>query len=270
MSEAAASEAAAPAALVERRDGATILTFNRAEAHNAINAQMREIIEQTLQSLRTDGSRLLVLRGAGDSFMSGADIHEFAAATPDEMVQNARRDQAMLRAIEDLPIPTLALLHGYTMGNGLFIAAACDLRICSSNARFGITSARSLANSLHPWGYSRISGLIGEARLKELIILARVIDADTAFSWGLLTEVVAPDELEARVEELIAQIPSQAALTMWAVKESMRRLRREIPGDEDELLRFVQSSNDLTEGMTAFIEKRRPVFSDLPPWDRRL
>lgn len=245
------------------RDGHTAsILVNRPEARNALSSAMRAELRERFEELAQDSEvRVVTLRGAGGkTFISGADIAEFSALkSAADVIQMARADEELYRAIETGSAASIAVIEGYALGGGLMLAAVCDLRVCTEDARFGITSAKSLSNCLSPGMYARLAALLGHARLKELLICARLLDAQTALAWGLVTEVVPRADLDARVAELTAELAGNAPLTNWATKESLRRLVAGYPADEDILERVV-SSDDFAEGVTAFLEKRRPVW----------
>jgi enoyl-CoA hydratase len=249
-----------PNVRLERRDAVATITVDRPEARNALTSAMRDELLAICRELDGDRDlRVAVLRGAGgETFISGADIKEFAEQrSASDFIAMARRDEELYGAIERLPVPTIAVIEGYAIGGGLMLAGVCDLRICTSDARLGITSAKNLGNCLSPGMYARLAALIGPGRVKALLILAELIDAATAREWGLVTEVVERDGLEARLTALTERLSRFAPLTMWATKESLRRLSAGHPAEED-IMERVLSSEDFQEGVTAFLEKRKP------------
>ena len=247
------------------RDGAVAqVTVNRPEAHNAMTEAMRLRLTEVFRALADERDvRVVVLRGAGGkSFVSGADIAEFSQQrTTEDFVAVARRDEELYRTMEALPQPTVAVIEGYAIGGGLMLAAICDLRICSDDSKLGITSAKSLGNCLSPGMYRRLTALLGPARLKELLICSELIPADRALQWGLVNEVVARAGLDQRVTELTERLATHAPLTMWAAKEAVRRLAEGEAGGED-IMETVLSSEDFKEGVTAFLEKRKPRWQN--------
>ncbi len=162
--------------------------------------------------------------------------------------------------MERCPVPTIAAISGACTGGGAGIAAACDMRIAAGNARFGFPIARTLANCLSMSNIARLSALVGTARVIEMIYTARLFSAQEALAVGLVTEVVEDlAALEARATALAALVGSHAPLTMRATKEAVRRLRDNLPPDED-LIRMCYDSQDFREGMEAFLTKRAPVW----------
>jgi enoyl-CoA hydratase/carnithine racemase len=242
------------------RDGpiATVLV-NRPEARNALTAAMRARLLELFEQLGDEsGVRVVVLRGAGGkSFISGADISEFRRQTPDDVLEQARSDEQLYRTIERLRAPLVGAIEGYALGGGLMLAALCDLRLCTDDSRFGITSAKSLGNALSAGMYVRLAALLGIGRVKEMLIGSDLLDASKAHAWGLVNEVHGRADFEQRLRALTERLATHAPLTMWAAKESMRRLVAGVP-DDDEILRTVAASEDFSEGVAAFMEKRPP------------
>jgi enoyl-CoA hydratase len=222
---------------------------------------MREQMRAYFDELAADRDlRVVFLRGAGGTFISGADIKEFLEQrTTEALLDGARLEEEMSRSIEKIPAPVIAVIEGYCLGGGLTLASACDIRIATTDAKLGIPSAKSLGNALAPGMYARLASIIGQARVRELLILAPTLTADTALTWGLVNETVAPDALEARVTEIADQLSTYAPLTMWAAKEAMVRNVGAHPDTSDVLERVFESS-DFHEGVNAFVEKRKPVW----------
>jgi enoyl-CoA hydratase len=246
--------------LYDQRDGIGHVTLNRPQARNALTFPMYE----RLAEIASDPGdvRALVITGAGDkAFAAGTDINQFRAFTgaEDAIAYEARIDR-VLGVIERCKVPTIAAIAGACTGGGAAIAASCDLRIAAANARFGFPIARTLANCLSMSNIARLSALVGPARVIEMICTARLFSADEALSVGLVTEVL-PDHgaLAARAAGLAALVGGHAPLTMRATREALRRLRDNLPPDED-LIRLCYTSRDFKEGMDAFLTKRAPVW----------
>jgi enoyl-CoA hydratase len=246
----------------QREDGALWLTFERPAARNAMTFAMYEALEETARRANDDAAvRALVLTGAGGAFVAGTDIAQFADfTTAEHAYAYEERMDRVLGALERVRKPTIAAIGGATTGGGLAIASACDLRIATASATFGMPIARTLGNCLALANLVRISSLIGVARTKELVFTARIMSAQEAHAIGLVNEVVADDAaLAARVTELARAVASHAPLTLWATKDGLRRIRdRMLPEEGRDLVALCYTSEDFREGVRAFMEKRRP------------
>jgi enoyl-CoA hydratase len=234
-------------------------TIDRPEARNAMTMAMYDALADFCAAVDADPEvRVAVVRGAGGkAFVSGTDINHFRDVTSaDDGVEYERHIESVLARIEQVTVPTVAVVEGYATGGGLSIAAACDLRICTPNARFGLPIARTLGNCVSMRTYARLVHLVGAARTLHLIYTAGFVDGAEAVRVGLASELV--DDADARLAELCAQLASHAPLTMRASKIALRRLaNHDLPHDED-LIRRCYGSEDFKEGVAAFLEKRTP------------
>lgn len=269
MSDSAQTEAQ-PTILYDVADGIATVTFNRPEARNAFTFEMYERLVEICETVNADSSiRAMVLTGAGGrAFAAGTDIAQFRAfSTPEDALGYEARIDRVLGALESCRAPTIAAIAGACTGGGAAIAGCCDLRIAASNSKFGFPIARTLGNCLSMSNYARFAELLGTARLKELIITARLFEAQEALTIGLIGEVVAePADLMPRAQELARLVAGHAPLTLQATKQALRRLRPAIPRDEgDRLILMCYMSDDFKEGMNAFLEKRPPLFSGVRP-----
>jgi enoyl-CoA hydratase/carnithine racemase len=249
--------------LYERRGQAAFATFNRPEARNAMTWEMYDALFACCEEVDADENvRVLVLRGAGEkAFVAGTDIKQFLEfKSGEDGISYEERMERVVGRLERVCKPTVAVVDGYAIGGGLSIAAVCALRLCTPDAKFGIPIARTLGNCLSIENYARLMALIGPARTKELILTARTFSAEEALAAGLATKIVPVSELDERVEELCASLESHAPITMRVTKEAVRRLQfAELPDAED-LVRETYGSEDFHEGVSAFVEKRRPVW----------
>jgi len=251
--------------LFDRHDGIGKVTFNRPQARNAFTFAMYERLAEICEEANRDHSlRVLVLQGSGDkAFAAGTDINQFRAfTTPQHALDYEARIDRVLGTLETCRVPTIAAITGACTGGGAGIAACCDLRIGTATTKFGFPIARTLGNCLSMSNISRLTALIGPARVKDLIFTARLVGADEALSVGLLGEVV--DDVAAltrRADELAALIAGHAPLTLNATKQALSRLQRRLSRDEGEdLILSCYMSRDFREGLDAFLSKRAPQW----------
>lgn len=248
----------------ERRGSALWIRVDRPAARNALTFAMYDRIAAVCRDANADPSvKAVVLTGSADAFVAGTDIAQFVDfKKASQALEYEHRMDAWLGAIEDVRVPTIAALRGPVVGGGLAIAAACDLRVAAPSARFGVPVARTLGNCFSAANLVRLAALVGLGRVKELVLTARLIDAQEARAIGLVSEVVADEAaLEARVDELVEQLASFAPLTLHATKEMVRRIRaRMMPDEAADLVALCYTSADFREGVAAFIERRKPVW----------
>ncbi len=249
---------------LDRQDRVAIITINRPEKRNALNIQTREEGAALLDQLRTDESvGVVVFTGAGDkAFIAGADIAEFAGRTA--MTQrDVMMSRSLFTAIDSFPKPVIAMINGYCLGGGCELALACDIRIASENASFGQPEI-NLGIIPGGGGTQRLTRLIGEGNAMEMILTGQIIDARTAFAIGLVNHVVPADQLRAKTLEIANRIAEKSPVALQLAKEAVKLasrssldegLRREV-----DLFALCFSTEDKDEGVSAFLEKRKPVF----------
>jgi enoyl-CoA hydratase len=240
----------------ERRGPAAWVTFDRPQAHNAMTFAMYEELFACCERVdAAEDVRVLVLRGAGGrAFVAGTDISQFVefSSGEDGLRYEATIDRIVGR-LEAVRVPAIALVDGFAMGSGLALAAACDLRVCTPEATFGLPIARTVGNCLSMANYARLAALLGEALLKEIVFTARSIDASEALAVGLATEVVERSRAEERVDELCSLLAGHAAVTMRVTKEALRRLRT-VP-DGDDLVREAYGSAEFRATVERFLSR---------------
>ena len=252
----------AEAELVTEFSGAVArATFNRPSARNAMTWAMYNGLVEFCTRVDNDPSiSAVVLRGAGgEAFVAGTDINQFTEfdGAQDGLAYEKRIDDVLSR-LESLRVPSVAAIDGHAIGGGLSIAAACDLRICTPNAKFGLPIAKTVGNCVSMAAYARLAALIGPAKTLHLICTAEIVHAEEASATGLVSELVPADGLDARVDELCDQLLEHAPLTMRASKTALLRLREATLPPGDDLVSMCYGSADFREGVTAFVEKRRP------------
>jgi enoyl-CoA hydratase/carnithine racemase len=252
--------------LYDKRDQVGWVTFNRPQARNALTFAMYEgVAEVCARVAKTGEVRALVVTGAGDkAFAAGTDIAQFRDfKSGEDGIAYERKMDRILETIERCPVPTIAAVAGFCTGGGAAIAAVCDFRIGSATAQFGFPIARTLGNCLSMSNYARLAALVGPQRVKEMLLLAKLIDAPTALQIGLISELL-PDvaALHSRAEALAKTLAGHAPITMAVTKEALRRLQSKM-GEEniDDLIRHTYGSADFREGMDAFLGKRPPKWT---------
>jgi enoyl-CoA hydratase len=252
--------------LFEVKGGIGWATFNRPQARNAFTFEMYERLARICEGANADRSiKALVFQGAGDkAFASGTDINQFRAfKTPEDAIEYEARIDRVLTTLEQCRVPTIAAISGACTGGGAGIAACCDIRIGTKTTKIGFPIARTLGNCLSMSNISRLTALVGPARVKDLIFTARLIGAEEAASVGLLNEVVEDlPALQHRADELSKQIAGNAPLTLSATKQALARLQRRLSRDEGEdLILSCYMSRDFREGLDAFLNKRQPQWA---------
>lgn len=257
---------AAQSTLFEVDGPVAFFTFNRPEARNAITWEMYEALADACEHVDASGAiRVLVLRGAGGkAFAAGTDIAHFAGdwSREDALAYEQRLD-AVIDRVERVRAATIAQVQGVAAGGGCAIALACDLRVCTPEAQFGVPIARTLGNCLSAANCARLVDLIGPARTKDLLFTGRLMAATEAAGAGLVTRMADAGTIDAAVRELADILVAHAPLTIHATKEAIRRVqaaRRIDAADGEDLIALCYTSEDFREGVAAFLAKRPPVF----------
>lgn len=254
--------------LFERAGHTAAVTFNRPQARNAMTWGMYDALYDACERVDADDDvRVVVLRGAGGAaFVAGTDIRQFAdfgsgAQGGADGVAYEERIGRVVERLAAVRVPTVAVIDGYAVGGGLFLAAACDLRICTPDARLGLPIARTLGNCVSIQTCARLVALLGTARTLQLVYTAALLDAEEARQAGLVGEVVPRAGLDDRVRALCEQIAAHAPLTLRVSKQMVRRLQeRDLP-EADDLVAACYGSADFREGVAAFIDKRKPEWT---------
>ena len=253
--------------LLEKKGYIAVATINRPKALNALNSEVLSDLDELVATVKADDEiRALVITGSGEkAFVAGADIGEMSTLTKEGGTAFGKHGNDVFRAIETLPIPTIAAVNGYALGGGCELTLACDLRIASDRAKFGLPEV-TLGIIPGGGGTQRLPRLIGVARAKELIFTGGVIDAKEADRIGLVNRVVPHDDLMDTCRSLAKTIAQNAGYAVSLAKEAINAsgdtdlkngLRREA-----DLLGLAFATHDKQEGMTAFLERRKPEFTD--------
>jgi enoyl-CoA hydratase len=250
--------------LFEKRDRVGIITINRPDKRNALNIKTREEGAALLDELRNDTSiGVVVITGAGDkAFIAGADIAEFAGRTA-MMQRDVMTARSLFTAIDTFPKPIIAMINGYCLGGGCELALACDIRIASETASFGQPEI-NLGIIPGGGGTQRLTRLVGEGKAMEMILTGDMIDAKSAYAIGLVNQVFPADQLQAKTMEIANRIADKSPIALSLAKEAVKLasrsnldegLRREV-----DLFALCFSTEDKNEGVSAFLEKRKPEF----------
>lgn len=251
--------------LVEDRGSVRWLTINRPDKLNALNSQVLSALEEAVGAALKEASvRALVITGAGPkAFVAGADIAEFQGLSPAQAQALAARGQKLFTALEEAPKPVLAAVNGFALGGGMELAMACHLRVASETAKFGQPEVKL---GLIPGygGTQRLPRLVGRGRALELLLTGKMIDAKTALAWGLVNQVVPPEELESATqklaEEILAVAPTAVSWCLKAVTEGQDLTLASGLELEAALFGLCASTEDFREGVSAFLEKRQAHF----------
>jgi enoyl-CoA hydratase len=242
------------------------LAFNRPEARNALTWDMYDALCHACERVDLDRTiHVFVIKGEGGAFAAGTDISQFASVnTREAAIAYERKLDSIIDRLEGVDVATIAQVDGVAAGGGCAIALACDLRVCTPAARFGVPIARSLGNCLSVTNYARLLELVGPAHLKDLLFTGRLIDAGEAQRIGIVSRMAEASAIDGVVAELARTIAANAPLTIRATKEALRRiLRSRRPAHEaiDDLIASCYGSDDFKNAVTAFMEKRAPTFT---------
>jgi len=250
--------------LVERSENVAVLTINRPDKLNALSSEVHREGVEIFDELKNDTAvRVVVIKGAGEkAFVAGADIAEFADATPVKQ-RDVMNSRSLFTVLDAFPKPIIAMINGFCLGGGNELAMACDIRLASDKSRFGQPEI-NLGIIPGGGGTQRLTRLIGESKAMELILTGDMINAQTAFDYGLVNYVYPAEELETKTMELANKIAEKSPVALQMCKEAVKfasrsnldeGLRREI-----DLFAICFSTEDKREGVAAFLEKRKPVF----------
>ncbi len=251
---------------VETAEGIRTLTVHRPEKLNALNGDVMAALDGALEEARTDrGVNVVIVTGAGEkAFIAGADIGELSKLTPVEGREHALRGQAVLAKLETLGKPVIAAVNGYALGGGCELALACTIRIASENARFGQPEVK--LGILPGYGGSqRLARLVGKGRAMQLCLTAEQIDAAEAYRIGLVNRVVPAGQALAASRDMAKAILSNGPVACRYVLEAIHR-GLEMPLHEGLVLEaalfgLCAATEDMKEGMNAFLEKRPARFT---------
>lgn len=251
--------------LYEKSEGTAKITINRPQALNALNEEtILEISLRIADAKQDENIKVIVITGAGDrAFCAGADLNMMKGVNAYRGMRLSRVGQKLTNEIEELEKPVIAAINGYALGGGLELAMACDLRIASENAKLGQPEVN--VGLIPGWGGTqRLSQFVGKGKAKELIFTGKRIDAKTAEQLGLVNKVVPLEQLKSTVEELTSELmskpPIAIALAKQLINSSIETDLKVGLTNEAEAFGVLTSTEDFNEGVTAFLEKRKPQY----------
>jgi enoyl-CoA hydratase len=251
--------------IYEKNEGIATITLNRPDALNAWSRELAKEFLTAMEDAKNDENvKVAVLTGAGEkAFSAGADIKAMKGMTALKARALSQMGYEICDAIESLEKPVIAAINGYALGGGMEVSMACDFRIASDKAKMGQTEIN--IGLIPGWGGTqRLIRLVGKAKAKELVYTGKIIDANTALQWGIVNKVVPAGELMTAVREFAKELADKAPVALKLAKslidtgtdldlKTALTLEREGFG-------IVASSEDLQEGVSAFIEKRKPAW----------
>ncbi len=245
--------------------GIATITLNRPKALNALNLAMVGELAQAVHQVRDDPTvRVVVITGSGEkAFAAGADITEFKQMSPMDAWSFNQQIQRLYLDIEGLAKPVIAAVNGYALGGGCELMMACDIVYASDQAKIGQPEI-NLGIIPGAGGTQRLPRLIGKQRAKELVLTGDIIGAQEAWNLGLLNKVLPPDQLMPEVKKLAEKLVAKGAVALKAAKAAIEEgydieLDRGL-ANEGKLFALCFATEDKTEGVNAFLEKRKPNF----------
>ena len=236
------------------------ITFNNPSARNAMTWPMYEELQGLCNDLAQKSEiRVVILRGAGDkAFVSGSDIEQFVELKKDEAYEQAV--DRIFASLQELPMPTIAVIEGLAVGSGLLMATACDFRISTPQARFGIPVAKTLGNCLSPSNLNWICAHLGIPMVKKMLLSAELVIAPELLEAGFLYQTADASEITEAANTLAKKLAALAPMTQKSSKLGIARLLRHNLPDCTDLMRETYNSQDFREGVNAFLEGRSPQW----------
>ena len=251
--------------LFETENGTAIITINRPDKLNALNKDVFNDLDNAMEEvLNTAEIKSAIITGAGaKAFVAGADITEFNGLDKQQAMALAKRGQDVFFKIENSSKPVVAAVNGFALGGGCELAMACHFRLCSDNAKFGQPEV-NLGLIPGYGGTQRLTQLVGKGKSMELQITAKIADAQEALQWGLVNYVTTPEDLLPKTKEILQTIQTKAPIAVAKIIECINTgIENKENGFEKEIIAFGECfiTQDMKEGTTAFLEKRKAVFT---------
>lgn len=252
--------------ILQENDAIALLTLNRPDKRNAVSYELIADLQQALEMVKNSSSKVLVITGAGSAFCSGMDLDNLRSMigrTREQNLEDSRTMAHLFRSIYDFPKPTIAAVNGAAIAGGTGIATICDFTLAVPEAKFGYTEVRI---GFVPAIVSNfLVRQVGEKRARDLLLTGRIFPAEEALRLGLVSEIVEPNRLLARAYQLAHTLIENSPASLRATKELLsqavneeldRRLEASIEGNAR-----VRETHDFREGISAFLEKRKPRWS---------
>lgn len=255
--------------LGENNSGIFVISFNRPAVKNAVSRNMMLQLSETLDKLHFNKKvRVIILRSSSPGiFCAGADLKERLTLSPDETYQTVCRFRSLTTQIESTPIPVIAAMDGFALGGGFEIALACDIRVASSEAKFGLVETK-LAIIPGAGGTQRLPRIVGPSIAKELIFTGRIIDAKSAKEYGILNHVVEQNDSKDAAfakalqisQEILPNGPIGVKMAKTAINKGLQVDMNTGCSIEEHCYARVIPTQDRLEGLNAFVEKRKPIY----------
>ncbi|HEV3205906.1 MAG TPA: enoyl-CoA hydratase-related protein [Terriglobales bacterium] len=246
--------------------GIATITFNRPEKRNAISFALVEELQAALHEVEASAAQVVILTGSGKAFCAGMDLDELKGLVGkphDENVKDSLRIASLFRGLYDFPLPTIAAVNGAAIAGGTGIATMCDFTFAVPNAKFGYTEVRigfvpAIVSSILVWQ-------VGHKIARDLLLTGRTFDAEEAYRFGLVNEVVDPDQLMRRAQELATELMQCSPSSLRATKKLINsfiapQLDEQIAAAVQDNAR-IRATEDFREGITSFLERRKPRWS---------
>lgn len=245
-------------------EGILTVTVNRPDKLNALNGQVLQELDSVLDSVYADPAiRAVLLTGAGEkAFVAGADISEFLSVDTEQGVGMAKKGQDIFLRIEQCPKPVVAAVNGFALGGGCELAMSCHFRLASDNARFGQPEV-NLGLIPGYGGTQRLTMLVGKGKAMELMMSGNMVDAHEAKAIGLVNHVTTPEALIGECRRIIGTILAKSPVAVGKVIAAVNAVNdKSKDGYAEEIRLFGEcfGTEDMKEGVTAFLEKRKPSF----------
>ena len=250
--------------LIEKENNIATLTINRPDKMNALNKTVLDELDRAIDELNADSSiRSIIITGAGPkAFVAGADISEFKGLNKEQAIAMAEKGQRIFKKIEDSSKPIVAAVNGFALGGGCELAMSCHFRLASENAKFGQPEV-NLGLIPGYGGTQRLVQLIGKGKAIELLITANMVGASEAKSLGLVNQVTSAEELLSETKKILSVINTKAPLAIASCIRAANAVFDETKnGFREEVKEFGDcfDTADMTEGVNAFLEKRKAEF----------